>query len=208
MHIIFDLDGTLIDTALATISAFEQLVQRHRLPMPQKQDIQNMIGVANPEFYLRLFEGYDRNQVLNFGHDVELLEAELIQSLGKKMLFPGVENMLASLLQKNIRLSIASTGDEHHVNTALESTDIKQYFSKICCGEADKTAMLKILCAGQPCECLMIGDTEKDSAAAERNSIPSVAARYGYCSEKVAQRFNFSAATPGDILLLLSGRIN
>lgn len=205
MPIIFDMDGTLIDTVLATAAAFRQLAPLHGLPLLIEEEIRVMIGVANPEFYLRLFPSYPPDRVLAFGREVEHLEAELIRGLGKNMVFPGVEDTLKSLREQKIRLSIASTGDRNHVHTALESTDLSQYFEEICCGEADKTQMLRRLCAGKPEDFLMIGDTDKDSSAARNNKILSVGALFGYCTAETGRGFDLLAKSPQDILSFAAG---
>lgn len=182
--VIFDLDGTLADTAVITIEAFRRLAPGSGLPLPEPERIRAAIGYANPEFYDRLFPGFPTQPVRALGRRVEKEELRLLPEFTGELLFPGVRELLAALRDKGIRLYIASTGSAEHVDAVVAHTGIGGCFADILCGEPDKAGMIgRILGAGDPADFLMVGDKAKDSDGARANGIAAIGACYGYCAQ-------------------------
>lgn len=202
--VIFDLDGTLADTAIITIEAFRRLTPGSGLPMPEPEDIRAAIGYANPEFYDRLYPGFPTSAVRALGSRVEEEELKLMPELAGELLFPGVRELLAALRHKGIRLYIASTGSAEHVEAVVAHTGIGGFFVNILCGEPDKAGMIgRILAAGDPADFLMVGDKAKDSEGANANGIKAIGACYGYCS-RGQYGFDRYIDAPHELLALVS----
>ena len=198
--IIFDLDGTLANSALLTIAAFEAVAPKYGLPLPTAEKITRTIGYANPEFYFRLFPDSPRETVAAFGAAIEAEETRQLPRFRKTLLFEGCRKMLAQLHACGIHLHIASTGDHNHVYGILQETGIIGYFDQVRCGHSDKTDMLRELAAHKDKNgMLMVGDMRKDYEAARANGILSVGACYGYCDKKQTD-FDLYAHTPDEIL--------
>ena len=201
--VIFDLDGTLSDSALLTVAAFERLAPNYGLSIPSVEAIRRATGNPNPEFYYILFPDFPRDTIYNMGTSVEEEELRLLPSLGGKLLFEGCRELLMRLKENGIRLCIASTGDRDHVFSVLEGTGIIDFFDTIACGRPDKIEMLREMTEG--CDkngCLMVGDMKKDYEAARANGIISVGACYGYCIRELTD-FDFYIDTPHDLLDIL-----
>lgn len=202
--VIFDLDGTLMDTAVASIAAIRACAHEQGFSIPPEDTIRRAIGLANPAFYFHLYPDVPREAVLAFGNEVERREALLISETGTALAFPGVPDMLQSLRRSKKTLCIASTGNASHVNTALNTTGVAYNFEMICCGEADKTGMLRhILLSHSGKSAVMVGDTEIDAYAATANGIPSIGAAYGYCSHDRYGVFDEVASDTGSLLEML-----
>ena len=201
--IIFDLDGTLSDSALLTLTALERIAPELGLPVPENEAIRRATGHATPEFYYILFPGVDRDKILNAGELVEKEELSVLQSLGATLLFPGCRELLVCLRERGLRLCIASTGKREHVYPVLEGTGIMEFFDTISCAREDKAEMLReIIGNNDRKQCIMVGDMKKDYEAAGANGIVSVGALYGYCLREMSE-FDLYIETPLDLLDLL-----
>lgn len=200
-HVIFDMDGTLADTAKLTIPACAKSALAFALPPLSDAKIRETIGYANPEFYYRLYPELDRETALAFGASVEALEQEMVWQVGKAMLFPGIQTLLEALSGRNILLYVASTGGKRHVDSVLGATGIRAYFDAVCCGEPEKAGMVAEIIAGRPPEgWAMVGDKPHDLRAARANSIVALAARYGYCTEEDAALFDGALGAAMDLM--------
>ena len=204
-HLIFDMDGTLADTGKATIAACEEARHAFGLPPVADELVYRTIGIANPEFYERLYPSFPTSAVHAFGEAVENLEEELVAQLGDELLFAGVYEMLEKLSEKGVRLYVASTGDKRHVDAVLKATHIVHFFDRIECGEPEKTAMVaRIIGNGDKANWAMVGDRQKDVDAASNNGILSIGAGFGYCDEQEQQGFDKVAFKPMELLSMVT----
>ena len=203
-QLIFDMDGTLADTGKATIPALARVSAQYGLSRVPDQIILDTIGFANPEFYFRLYPALPKEFMVTFGSEVEAVEEKMIRALGKKILFPGIDDLLQSLKSLNITLHVASTGDSNHIHAVLEASGINAYFSSVCCGEPEKAGMIAKITGNHPRETFaMVGDRAYDLRAARQNFIWAIAAAYGYCSDADAANFDFVLRSPDELICLL-----
>ena len=178
--VIFDMDGTLVDTALATLRAFEQVTAAHTVEMPDSRLIRQTIGVAAPMFYDQLFPTLPAALVRQLGAEIEAVENEETGRLGARMIFDGIWDVLSELERCGWTLFLASTGSCEHVAAVLNATGLGSFFSRIDCNEPDKREMVSRMLTGTEVAA-MIGDTAKDADAAHANGIAAIGAGYGYC---------------------------
>ena len=179
---IFDLDGTLIDTARTSIAAIRDCARRFHFPELADGDVARAIGLPNPEFYYRLYPDLPRADVAAFGARVERREAEITAEIGDSLAFPGIGELLAALHGRGVALYVASMGDRMHVDGALDATGLAKYFDGVYYGDCGKAESLRrILGARTNKDFVMVGDTEIDADAARANGIPCIGAGYGYC---------------------------
>lgn len=203
-NIIFDMDGTLVNTAKATIPACQESAVKFGLPVKQPDEIAKMIGWANPEFYLRLYPDFNPELIYSFAEETEIKEKRMIEEMGAEILFPGVRELLEYLKLQGCYLAIASTGSLEHVETSLKVTGIYDIFDTINCGESEKGSMVKRIIEGGPSgEWLILGDKSKDSHAGRINEIITVAARYGFGFDEEYEQFNAGIDKPLELLDLL-----
>ena len=117
--IVFDLDGTLVDTALLTLQAFRLIAPGMGLKVQGVERIRTAIGYANPEFYYHIYPDQPQERVFQFGRLVEREELRLLPHMNHMLLFPGCLELLTELREKHISLYIASTGSEEHVSAVI-----------------------------------------------------------------------------------------
>ena len=180
---LFDVDGTLVDSAADICGAILEVVKAR--PLSRSVD----------EFFLRRYIGH--HLLATFGdlypeaHNGEIDEmiAEYrriypLRDHANTKLYPGVAEALAALPG---RKSTATTKSSATTRTVLEKFGIAQYFDHIqgTDGFPAKPAPDVILRAleglgASPSECLLVGDAGPDMEAGRRAGVKLCAVRYGY----------------------------
>jgi phosphoglycolate phosphatase len=203
-HFIFDMDGTLTDTAKATVIACNAAAEKLGLPAFPIERVKAAMGYPGIEYYQALFGAVKQDLLLAFQKETDLGEAREIQCIGREMLFPGIRETLEALCGLEAELYIASTGHPDHINLLLDVTGIRPYFKMICCGRPRKIEMTGEIMAAAGAfgtgGWLFVGDKHIDAEAARGNGILAVGAGYGYCSEKERHLFDMIAESPGELL--------
>jgi len=181
--LVFDWDGTLMDSAAAIVASIQASCRDLGLAVPERERAAHVIGLGlkdalayavpdlPPSGYGRLAERY-RHHYLARDPDIEL--------------FPGMREMLAGLKRKGYLLAVATGKSRVGLERALEATQLKQYFHSSRC--ADEThskphpAMLQELMQElliEPGATLMIGDTAHDLQMAVNAGVAALAVSYG-----------------------------
>ena len=181
--LVFDWDGTLMDSAAAIVASIQESCRDLGLPVPERERAAHVIGLglkdalsyAVPELpvqdYGKLAERY-RHHYLARDPDIEL--------------FPGMREMLVALKEKDYLLAVATGKSRVGLNRVLEATQLKTYFDSSRC--ADEThskphpAMLQELMQElliEPEATLMIGDTAHDLQMAANAGVAALAVCYG-----------------------------
>ena len=199
--IIFDMDGTLVDTNRMTARAMAELAPGYGLPVPSPEAVRSAIGLADLFFYRKLFPGYPDEALAPLSAVVEKREGELAREIGPAVLFPGVPEMLRALRAAGRRLYLASTGTRQHVRDMLGPADGEAYFDGIRCAQPDKEGMTAEILAMEPGRtAVFVGDTAKDVAAARANGLTVYGAGFGYV--KAQERALFDEMFPSAEALL------
>lgn len=203
-HIIFDMDGTLVDTSVYTIPACGKASEEQALPVPCDEAIKESIGYCSEEYYRRILPGFPQETLDGYAMRVHDLQKVGIRTLGQGILFAGVREMLQALKDGEARLYIASTGELNYVQLALESAGIMELFSGIFAGEPSKEAMAARIKAISPeSPWAFVGDRFIDSNAARAARMPSVFAGWGFTLAEEGELFTYVAHTTRELLQLL-----
>ena len=204
-NIIFDMDGTLIDSAKIAIPAFEKVCPGYGLEMPKDEVIKAAVGYANPFFYYKIYPDIDKKILIGFAKEVEAAERKIVEDINKGMLFEGVKDLLEDLSKRGHKMYIASTGDFEHVDDCLRACELHPFFEKIHCNKPDKELMVANIIKNKPVKnWVMVGDRKKDSKAAKYNQILSVGAAYGYCEVEDYKEFDMIIYRPGELIEILN----
>jgi len=185
-RIIFDLDGTLIDSSPSILSAFSATLSTHAIN-PAIQLDSSIIGPPLRETLSRLAGTKDEDLL-------DLLSATFKASYdteGYKSteVFIGVSEVLAELVRRDVPLYIATNKRLHPTRLILEHLGWAGWFRGVYALDCtsphlpDKVAMLRYLLgdAGiDPAQALYVGDKLEDGLAADANSLPFIAACWGY----------------------------
>ena len=192
--LVFDWDGTLMDSASAIVASIQESCRDLGLPVPDRERAAHVIGLglkdalgyAVPELppsdYGKLAERY-RHHYLARDPDIEL--------------FPGMREMLAGLKERGYLLAVATGKSRAGLERVLEATQLKPFFDSSRC--ADEThskphpAMLQELMQElmiAPQATLMIGDTAHDLQMALSAGVQALAVSYGAHPKDSLNGFN------------------
>ncbi len=203
-HIVFDMDGTLVNTASYTVPACRQASREMELPIPTDEAIQSAIGYSSPEFYRLLLPDQPEAVLESYGIRVHELEKERIADLAIQILFPGVPELLRWLRAEGVRLHIASTGHCEYVYYALTCSGIISLFDSIGCGLPQKESMaINIKNTSPQSSWVFIGDRFKDADAARAACMPSIFAGWSTWNAKEGALFDYSVMSIDELKIFL-----
>ncbi|MFH0920034.1 MAG: HAD family hydrolase [Fibrobacterota bacterium] len=205
--IIFDFDGTLVDTFPGIYCGWQKTFQRLGLPPIGENTVRAAIGPAK-DAYLRLILGENYNQ-----HQEQALELYRLfykeECTTKTFVYPGIYPLLQRLQDRGMYMAIASNKPHPQVLQLTERFKFNPYFDPILAPEKVKEGKpepdMFLACAqtwGVPPEAiLVVGDTELDMEAGKRAGMPRAAALWGYSTREKLSALapEFSADTPMDI---------
>jgi len=192
-HILFDLDGTLIDSAPAILASFRDAFARSGItPVraidesiigpPLTETLQLLAGSRNPALIASLADAFKAS------YDSEGYKATAA--------YAGVGTMLAALAGAGLTLSIATNKRIHPTRLILEHLGWHTHFAHVYALDLfsprlpDKAAMISRLLADQAIpkdKAIYIGDRSEDGESADANSLPFIAVTWGYGSIQPAE---------------------
>lgn len=182
--LIFDWDGTLIDSAAKIIASMQAAARDCSLPVPTDDAVRDIIGLGLPEAIRILIPGIEQSDVeaVRGRYGVHFLETNTTPM----PLFPGVRESLERMHQRGVRMAVATGKSRRGLNRGYEQTGLGHLFETSRC--ADETTskpdphMLHEILAETGVaahEALMIGDTEYDLEMGQRAGTGLVAVSYG-----------------------------
>jgi len=185
--LVFDWDGTIIDSASTIAECIRLAAADIGLPVPTKEQASHVIGLGLQDALRHAVPSLEPQRVPEF---VERYREHFRASEHTMDLFGGMRELLASLQKKRI-LGIATGKSRRGLDRSLEATGLKPYFQASRC--ADEThpkphpAMLLELMdeLGVAAEgALMIGDTSHDLEMARAAGVDALAVTYGAHAEQ------------------------
>jgi len=185
-NILFDLDGTLIDSAAGIVESFHFAY----LKIYNKECIHNLIPLIGPPIdqVLTSLNGEVDLNTKNIFVD-EFKEHYDIIGYKKTTLYNDVLDVLNILLEKKIKVFIATNKRMKPTILILDHLSIKKYFTEVYSLDFEniqfknKTDLIAFILKNNTLtksETLMIGDTIHDEIAANNNNIDFAWAEYGY----------------------------
>lgn len=208
--VLFDLDGTLVDTAPDLTLALNTLRVREQLePLPLEEVRPRVSDGA--EALIKIGLGIDSNHEDYTNVRGKLLAAYQICLLEQSELFEGVSLMLEWCQNRNIQWGIVTNKPKFLTLPLLEGLDLMRNCGVLVCPEDvvhRKPAAEPILKALQmlnmtPHEALYVGDHIRDIKSAKAAGTLSIAAQYGYLHyPEQAKEWDadFNAKTPNEVL--------
>jgi HAD superfamily hydrolase (TIGR01549 family) len=202
--VVFDIDGTLLDTESAILNSLRDTVQELENEKPDIADLIFALGIPG-EIALR------RLNVKNVEHGLALWHTALKQYESTVRLFDGIEETIRELKLKGFSLGIITSKTRSQYIHEFVPFGISEYFDTvICVGESDRPKpfadpMLKYLelSGYSPEETLYIGDTVYDWKCASAAGTSFGMARWG--NRNVAGiKADFFFNRPADIPYILA----
>ena len=184
INILFDLDGTLIDSTTAILESFEVAYSNMKMIKPNDEDIKSQIGYPLDDMFRSL--GVDESSVDKFVYHYKMHYREINQQ--KTTLLPKAKETL-EMAYKIGNLAVVTTKTSKYSIELLKHLEIYHYFD-VFIGRDDvdnpkphKEPILKALNKmGNNYTSWMIGDTCLDMISASSANINSIGVTCGYGS--------------------------
>ncbi|GGD78475.1 HAD-IA family hydrolase [Lacimicrobium alkaliphilum] len=182
--VIFDWDGTLMDSCGRIVSAMRTSARRAGLPVPEEAAVRDIIGISLRPAIARLFgELPEQQSELLF----ELYRQEYVDNDPTPTpLFGGAIELLEQIRQRQMLMAVATGKARRGLNRVWQQTGTGHFFSASRCGDETRSKpdpdMLEQILAElsvQPHEALMIGDTCYDLHMAEQLGMDRVGVSFG-----------------------------
>lgn len=182
--LIFDWDGTIINSEARIIACMRAASQDLELPLPSDEAVRNIIGLGLPEAIRALIPGIDDALIpaMRERYAYHYIEGDATPT----PLFPGVEETLHRLRDRGYRLAVATGKNRPGLDRVFEQTGLGHFFELSRCADEttskpDPHMLHEILerTGVSAHQALMIGDTEYDLEMGQRAGVATVAVSYG-----------------------------
>jgi phosphoglycolate phosphatase len=192
--VVFDWDGTLIDSAGAIVHCIQASCRDLGLPVPDRERASHVIGLGLHDALAHAVPTLPRE---DYGKLAERYRHHFLALDAGLPLFPGTREMLAGLRGRGHRLAIATGKSRAGLARALETVALDEAFDATRC--ADQTApkpapdmLFELLDElDVPAErAVMIGDTSHDLLMAANAGVAAIAVSYGAHPEAALAAFN------------------
>jgi len=195
--VLFDLDGTLADTALDLCHTMNVLLERHGRAHVPEAHVRSMVGAGARKIMERSFKatGAPADETLLDQLFEEFLDYYGDHIADHTVLFPGVLNQLEALMAQDVKLGVCTNKSERLTHQLLQTLRIDHFFPVVIGG--DTLAVRKpdplhlteaVARLGSTIEgAVMVGDSPPDIEAARAALIPSVCVTFGYTDIPAAQ---------------------
>lgn len=184
--IIFDFDGTLVDSEKITYELVSPIVSKYLGRLFTEDEVNNLRGVVWKETFKNWFP--DRHEQLNREISERWASADPMLPM-----YPGVKDMLASLRDRGVRMAIASSREKKSLVNGLVRLSIDSYFEAVV-GQEDTQAhkphpdplLLALSRMGiEGSSCIYIGDQVTDISASRSAGMLSGGASWGEGNESI-----------------------
>lgn len=194
--IVFDLDGTLVDTAPDLINALNFILDREGLAPVPLHAARNMIGAGARKLLERGLELEGRTVSLieleRLTDDFISYYAEHIADVSRP--FEGLESALDDLGRRGYRFAVCTNKLEWLSRRLLDRLDLSRRFAAICGADTfgiakPDPAILRQTVAragGELSSAIMVGDAGPDIGVARRAGIPVIGVSFGYTEVPIA----------------------
>jgi phosphoglycolate phosphatase len=195
--IVFDLDGTLVDTAPDLVATLNIVFEREGIPPVPYATARNLIGGGAMAMIKRGIAAEGRSVTPD---KLDQLFADFIAHYTEHVAdlslpFPGLIDALDTLSQRGHRFAVCTNKFERQSQLLLNHLHLADRFDAICGRDTfgipkpDPEILRRTIAAagGTPQHAIMIGDSETDISTARAAGIPVVAVDFGYSERPVAE---------------------
>ena len=205
LTILFDLDGTLVDTAPDLMAAHNHVMKKFGYSTRSVDEIRNLVGKGASVLIGRSIWGSAKKEFSRITDEKiknEMVK-EFINFYGKNIvkdskLIKGVLEFLKWAKSRNISMGVCTNKQEHLAIDLLKKIKIYDYFEYVAGGNTFEyckpdprhlTSIIEIM-NGDIKKSLMVGDSENDADAAKSAGIPMILVEDGYTEKKIEQIYH------------------
>ena len=188
--VLFDLDGTLIDTAPDFIRCLNQLRQQHGMPALPAEQIRRSVS-NGARAMIRVGFGLEPEHEGYPEKHTAFLDLYELGVAVETTLFPGMDVLLSSLESRGIPWGIVTNKPARFAVPLIEALDLAQRCAALICPDhvAERKPhpeSLLLACRQiqvEPIKSVYVGDHERDIEAGRNAGMHTIAVRYGYIEQ-------------------------
>ena len=205
LTILFDLDGTLVDSAPDLMNAHNFVMKKFGYETKTTEDIRNLAGKGASVMIGRSIWGQAKKEFgkVNDEKVKKKMVTEFVDFYGKNInnestLINGVREFLNWCKNKNISMAVCTNKQEYLSNDLLKKIGIYDYFEYVAGSDTfdyckpdprHLTSVVEIL-DGDIKKSIMIGDSETDANAAKAAEIPIILLEDGYTEKNKDETYH------------------
>ncbi len=185
--IVFDCDGTLVDSQFMIIDAMHKAFGIEGLLPPPDAAIRRVVGLALAEAVAVLAPQLDMAQVLRLSEHYKQAFRSAREAGGREPLYPHARDIVVALADAGYVLGVATGKSRRGLVAVLEHNDLSRYFDSLQTADdapgKPHPAMLHQAMAAvgaSPAQTLMVGDTSYDMAMARAAGSLGLGVSWGY----------------------------
>jgi len=181
--VLFDLDGTIIDSAEGILSGLRRALDELGLPRLDHDTERSLIGPPVRAELVKLF-GHERSREL-----VTLYRRYYGETMFKVATYDGITEVIEDLLRRGVVTAVATSKPEPAATAIITELGLADHFATVCGHSEDHSRQTKTLVVSEamrrlgspsPTSALMVGDRFYDVHGARDNGIGCLGAGWGY----------------------------
>lgn len=202
--IIFDFDGTLVDSFGYVVEAFNSVSEKYNLKKVPTGELEVLRNLSSREFLKELNVSFWKIFFV-----VRAARKELGKQIDGVKLFVGIENVLAELKKRGYVLCVLTSNSQENIDYFFKKNN-SAIFDGVYggCGLFGKRRFMKKILKKYNCnasEAISVGDETRDIEAAKKCKIISVAVSWGFNSKNILEKFqpDFLVDRPEELLKII-----
>jgi len=207
--VIFDWDGTIMDSTGLIAWCIQESCREMGLPVPPESEAKWVIGLGFIQSVEHVAPGLDRARQLALA---ESYRRHFVAREHEAPLYEGITGLLAGLRDRDRRLAVATGKARRGLDRALAASGLGPFFEATRCADEGfpkphPDMILRLLeeTGVEPSRAVMIGDTTHDLELAANAGVDAVAVSYGAHGEQLlrARAARHYAASVAELALWL-----
>jgi phosphoglycolate phosphatase len=189
--VVFDWDGTLLDSAAAIVASMQAAARDLGLNPPDEKTARQVIGLGLHDALSQALPGVPAAE---YKRIAERYRHHYLAQDQELSLFTGAQELVEELAEAGCLLGVATGKSRLGLNRALESSGLKGFFHATRCADecSSKPApdmLLEIMeeLGVEPAQTLMIGDTTHDLQMARNAGVGALGVGYGAHSHEALE---------------------
>lgn len=201
--VLFDLDGTLLDTSKGILNSVMDTIAFYGLPSLNDRELLVFMGCSIYESFKKFYPEQDASKLVAYFR--KMYSEKHFEEAGE---YDGISAVLKQLHNEGIRIGVATFKRDDLAHKLLSKYAFARYINTICGSDSEGKLLksniiancIKTIHFDEKNKVLMVGDAENDANAAKVLGVDFIGVSYGYgFDEKVFKDFPI-ARTPQELL--------
>ncbi|MGD8327327.1 MAG: HAD-IA family hydrolase [Sphingomonadales bacterium] len=188
--LIFDVDGTLIDSQGAIVEAMRLAFSDHDIEGFDPDKVRRIVGLSLLQAVEALLPNHDGNTHYSVAEAYKGNFRHALEANGEERLFDGIGAMVKALDADNHLMSVATGKSRRGLDRVLQTYEMTPYFISLQTADNNPSkphpAMVQTALADmgvEPQDAIMIGDTSFDMLMARNAGVAAIGVAWGYHEE-------------------------